>query len=303
MNQKNVGLPKAIALTSLAVLMSLLPFSFFLSTPFLRVLRKSAGAIFYWCIGVLIALGFFVLQADTIFIWVGAFWITQGLYLEMERKGFRWELAGLVSVGLGTALMLGGGYWALAKNDLLETEKQKALIAEFLSQLQSNQFKVALDPQVLIQLAPSLFAGILILVLGFGLIFEKRAFRWFSIPKVTYAGQANLYEFRVPDFMIWIALSSILLALVPMGPAWLGVLAKNLMNIAGAIYFFQGLAVLEVFMIFIRAGLLTRVFTYFFIVGQILPALSVVGIADFWMDFRRRMRKVMMQNKLKTNEE
>ena len=75
----------------------------------------------YWAFGVLIALGFYLLKADTVFILIASLWIVQGLYLELERKGFRWEMAGFLSVGLGTVFSLASSYWVLAKHDLLET--------------------------------------------------------------------------------------------------------------------------------------------------------------------------------------
>ena len=63
------------------------------------------------------------------------------------------------------------------------------------------------------------------------------------------------------------------------------------MNISLVLYFFQGLAVLEVLLNALKAGMFTRVVVYFFLVGQLFFVLSAVGLIDYWADFRRRLSK------------
>jgi hypothetical protein len=43
-----------------------------------------------------------------------------------------------------------------------------------------------------------------------------------------------------------------------------------------------------------RAGLFTRILTYLIMVGQLMLILSVIGLIDYWVDFRRRIRKLML---------
>ena len=69
----------------------------------------------------------------------------------------------------------------------------------------------------------------------------------------------------------------------------ISVVALNVFNVVMGIYFFQGLAVLEVGFLTFRIGNFTRFLVYFIIVGQLFFLLSAVGIIDYWADFRKRM--------------
>ncbi|ASD65333.1 hypothetical protein [Bdellovibrio bacteriovorus] len=87
-------------------------------------------------------------------------------------------------------------------------------------------------------------------------------------------------------------MTAFLLTMVSFGGKAIAILAVNILNVAIVLYFFQGLAVLEVFLNSMRAGLFIRVLTYIILVGQLLPILAVVGLIDYWVDFRARLRKM-----------
>jgi hypothetical protein len=70
------------------------------------------------------------------------------------------------------------------------------------------------------------------------------------------------------------------------------ILGSNVFNVALILYFFQGLAVTEVFLLAMRAGLFFRLFTYFILIGQLFFVVSAIGVIDFWVDFRRRFKPV-----------
>ena len=70
-----------------------------------------------------------------------------------------------------------------------------------------------------------------------------------------------------------------------------GVVSMNFFNLMMGLYFFQGLAVLEVLFLVFKSGSLMRFFVYFFIVGKLFFLLSAVGVIDYRVDFRRRLKQ------------
>jgi hypothetical protein len=142
------------------------------------------------------------------------------------------------------------------------------------------------------QQVPSAIAIVLILALGVGLIFERRVFSWLNLPREKIASQLKLLEYRVPDFFIWVAMIAFLLTMVSFGGKAIAILAVNIVNVALVLYFFQGLAVLEVLLNSMRAGTFTRVLVYIILVGQLVLILSIVGLIDYWLDFRGRIRRM-----------
>ncbi|MBO9668271.1 MAG: DUF2232 domain-containing protein, partial [Bdellovibrio sp.] len=83
-----------------------------------------------------------------------------------------------------------------------------------------------------------------------------------------------------------------LLTMVSFGGKAIAILAVNIVNVALVLYFFQGLAVLEVLLNSMRAGTFTRVLVYIILVGQLVLILSIVGLIDYWLDFRGRIRRM-----------
>jgi hypothetical protein len=153
------------------------------------------------------------------------------------------------------------------------------------------------DAGLLVQLIPSAVVIILVVALGVGLMFERRVFSWLNLPRERVASQLKLLEFRVPDFMIWIAMSAFLLTMENFNVKALEILGMNIVNVVTVLYFFQGLAILEVSLRSFKAGALLRAAIYLILVGQLFPLVSAVGLIDYWVDFRKRLRKMRLAPK------
>jgi hypothetical protein len=214
--------------------------------------------------------------------------------------GLRWWVGGFLGILIGVVLAAGGTYGILADLGLLSEESQRQLMAEFMANLQTGQLQLKIEPGELLQVVPGLFVVLLVLSLGFGVMFEKRVFRWFALPRERYVSQINLLEFRLPDALVWISLTALLIAFVDFGIKPLSIVGHNIVYVVTVLYFFQGLAVLEVFLQVMRAGFFVRFLTYFLIVGNIFFVVSMFGFVDFWLDFRRRLR--VAEARAKKNE-
>ncbi|KYG60800.1 DUF2232 domain-containing protein [Bdellovibrio bacteriovorus] len=281
---------KFITISSLSILLSML--TVVMGAPLLRVLRKAYGPLAFWILGLVATGAAWLLNAQPLALFLGSVWMTLGAYMELEQKGVGWWISGLASVAIGSAAAGLGLFGALQKNGINTYAEVQKLMEQFSAQVQKMNPAVKLDPAILVQQVPSAIVILLIITLGVGLIFERRVFSWLNLPREKIASQLKLLEYRVPDFMIWVAMTAFLLTMVSFGGKATSILAVNIVNVVIVLYFFQGLAVLEVFLNSMKAGVFMRVLTYIILVGQLLLVLSVVGLIDYWVDFRARLNKV-----------
>lgn len=288
--KKTATAQKFITISSLSILLSMM--TVVLGAPLLRVLRKAYGPLAFWILGLLVTGAAWLLNAQPLALFLGSVWMTLGAYMEMEQRGLGWWISGLLSVAAGSLATGLGLFGAFKKNGINTYAEVQGLAEKFAQQVQTMNPTVKLDPAILVQQVPSAVVIVLIVTLGVGLIFERRVFSWLNLPREKIASQLKLLEYRVPDYVIWVAMTAFLLTMVSFGGKATAILAVNIVNVCIVLYFFQGLAVLEVFLNSIRAGVFTRVLTYIILVGQMLLILSVVGLIDYWVDFRGRIRRM-----------
>ncbi len=281
---------KFITISSISIVLSIL--TLVLGAPWMRVLRKSYGPVAYWLLGIGVTIFFWFIKAEPLAVFVGSVWVTLGVYDEFEQRGFGWWISGILSVLSGAILAGLGALQVFRLNGIQKVADLQKIVDEFARSIESANPNIKMDTSLLVQQLPSAVIILLILALGLGLIFEKRVFSWLKMPHEKIASRLNLLEFRVPDFIIWIVMSAFLLTMVSFGVKAIAILALNIVNVAVVLYFFQGVAVLEVFLSSIRAGTLTRILTYTILIGQLFLLLSLVGLIDYWVDFRRRIKNL-----------
>lgn len=276
-------------LSSLSAIITVL--TLFFGGAFLRALQKTYGSLAYWATGTLLCLAFWQLQSVAMIVLIAGLWISLGLHLELEKRGVVWWVNGMASLFAGFAVIWLGGISLLKGLDIATDQSRKDLLKDLLSQVQMASPGIKLDAEVLFNFLPSAVAIILIFHLGLGLIFEKRVFHWFQLPRERYVSQVNMLEIKWPDFFLWVALTSLLLTAVNFGNQTLLHTGQNLVAVFSVLYFFQGLAITEFLLRTVKAGFFLRFMTYFIFVGHLFFVLSIVGFIDFWLDLRQRMRK------------
>jgi len=263
----------------------------FFGGAFLRTLQKTYGSIAYWALGALLCLAFWGLQSIAMIVLIAGLWLSLGLHLELEKRGTLWWINGLVSMLAGTSTIWAGGMYLLSKLDITTEQSRMDLLKDLLQQIQATSPGLKIDAEGLFHFLPSVVSVIVILHLGLGLVFEKRVFHWFQLPRERYVSQVNMMEIKWPDFFVWASLTSLLLTVVNFGNPMLLHFGQNLVVIFSVLYFFQGLAITEFFLKSLKAGFFMRFMTYFVFVGHLFFVLSFVGFVDFWLDFRQRFRK------------
>ncbi|MFN8790205.1 MAG: DUF2232 domain-containing protein [Bdellovibrionales bacterium] len=258
--------------------------SLFWGAPFIRVLRARYGALIFWLTGIVFSL------AMANFWFVGAsVWITIGLFSELEARGVRWFLNGFLSLLAGTGVLAAGILQKLEQLNLDTTAKLAEAVKAFINERTLLTIPAEFDFEGLVYQLPSLAIIAVVLTLAHGLIFEKSVYRWFRVPRERYAAKVRLLEFQLPDAFVWTAMVAFLGSTLEWKYQWIG---TNILNVCVALFFFQGLAVLESFFKALRVGIFVRALGYFLFVFQLFIVLAFVGFIDFWIGFRNRFRKI-----------
>ncbi len=141
---------------------------------------------------------------------------------------------------------------------------------------------------------PSLVFVFALVAVVVNLLFSRRFIR---MPHLFSGHSWDVAAFRISDYYVWavIGAAAVFFAgryLVKIAP--LEYAGINVLIAMGAVYFFQGLAVVSYFLRRVRFPLL-KIAAYIFIilffqsVGVVIMGL---GLADVWVDFRRRSQRV-----------
>ena len=269
----------------------LMMLGFFFGTPLIRVLRKTYGARVFWISGLVLTL-LFMFAFPPLFILVVPIWMTLGIYMELESRGARWTTSAAVAILSGVAVIFATTAFGILASDVHSLAEAKTLLLTQFSEGMKNQPpEIQAEMLSWFQIVPALIVVTLVISLASGLMFEKRAYAWLKAPREKVASQLKLLEFRLPDFIIWPMMLGFLLVAKNFGSEALGIFGKNLAIIGCALFFFQGLSVVEATLRSFRAGVMVKVAVYLILVTQALP-LVVIGVIDYWVDFRKRLRNL-----------
>jgi hypothetical protein len=262
----------------------------FVGAPFLRLLREAYGAAGYLIAGALVlafflALGLYPLAGLTLVMWLAVF---------IQRElSVRWRTSLLVQVlvvsgVLGTASFLGLFFAVKASGSTLHQWMDE--IVKGVMPLNSSTKSENIS--ALVTAVSTQLWSILCILIGISLVVsELLAPKLCKLMQVFYPKSYNkdrLLAFSVPDYFIFIILTTFFLSFFKGVPAQVATVSVNAFNIVAVIYFFQGLAISECFLIWFRMGYFFRVLFYVFIVGNFFPILTLLGVLDYWIDFRKR---------------
>ncbi len=225
---------------------------------------------------------------------IGSVWLTVGLFEEFELRGKAGFMAGLTAVVAGTIFMIEvPAIWSANLGIDLKEELKKALQLQFDGNATLKNWMEAsqMDANMILAMTPGFVAVLLLMTLAFGLILDRKLATAFGLKFNQVATQIRLIEFKVPEFTIWFLMIVFVMSFLRTPYPWVTIVGSNLLIVLVGVYFFQGLAILETLFLALRAGFLIRMAVYFLIVGQLFFLLSFLGIIDYWLDFRAKIRK------------
>lgn len=259
-----------------------------MSAPFIRVLAATKSKIF-WLVGVVFVSSLFFAKMNLVAIYVGAIWMTLGLYSELEKKGITWKKSGALSVLAG--VLFGAISFLSITKWSIDHELVKQVIDPLMVSLKQVLPEENFESKAVMMFMPGLLASALVSALAVSLVFEAQIFKAFQIKRERLASGLKWLEFRLPDLFIWLSLFSFLFSVVETPFKILQVIAINFAVVSTVSFFFQGISVFEFATRIFRFGRVTKLLLYLLIITWTLPVITVLGFADYWVDFRRHMRK------------
>lgn len=286
--QQNNSFNKTMSLAAVTAAV-LLMFSF-LGAPFVRVLAATVRSLVFWCVGVFIVATLFVFNLSIASVYVGAVWMTLGFYSELEKRGTSWKKTGLLAL-LAGLLFTVISVFAITKSSVAGAD----LVKNFMLPLQEAMKQVMTAEEFLkfdiTQYQLGIFSALLVSAIAFSFIFESRIFSLFNLRREKISSSMRWIEFRVPDLFIWFALFGFLFSLVDFKIPHLKIAAINFSIFSTVVFFFQGISVVEFMTRIYRIGLFSKIAVYILILGWLGPAVSAVGLLDYWVNFRKMVRK------------
>lgn len=269
----------------------------FVGAPMLRVLKRSGGGLWFWSSALLsVAISFLIAPVWKMSLLLSfaslSIWFTIAIYdwIETRGKATVWTALGAVLVGSLVGIGITWFYAVVTGRPYVTAISEDLLTSLGLSLPNAAQ----IDPSLLIQLLPGGLVLMNLAALAFALILDRRMAQFLSLRFEKVASQIKLLEFRAPDALIWVAMGSFLFSFLKMENQIVTIVAINVVGVMTAIYFFQGLAVFESILRILRLGPFVKLFAYFVLFfGQLFVMLSVLGIFDYWADFRKRFKKLM----------
>jgi len=145
---------------------------------------------------------------------------------------------------------------------------------------------------------PGALISALICSLAVGFVFESKIFQLFQFKREKIISGLKWLEFKLPDQFIWLALIGFLLSLLKIEIFMPVIIAETIKTIAINIsivsvvaFFLQGIAVFEYLTRFYRVGVFNKGLIYVLIIVWLAPAIGLIGLIDYWADFRKMVRK------------
>lgn len=232
-----------------------------------------------------------------------SFSLLVGLFNEFdENKERSFWVSGLWALLITLFTVFSGlKIWALQKGVTVFKLFEEP-IETFVTQFQSMNPKTPIQAEELLSQLPSGLVLLFVVALTFALLLEKKILTVFQISEKIKSRANAFLDFRLPDAFIWLFLFSLLAAFLKVEAPLLKQVGVNVLNVLAFAYFLQGMAVISQFFNYQNFSPFWRVFSYFFLVLQLFVFVCGIGVVDFWVDFRSKMKLDKNGNKIKNNE-
>lgn len=259
-----------------------------LGAPPLRILRLVVGRSLYWVSVIGMGLVLFGIGWKALAIFFVLIAMLVGVYSELLENA--WTPLSSSAVSLAMTSLAGGAaflLWTVRQGQGWFARLTETVQSSFgQSPLLNGGIKLSVE-DLLLQ-APSGFLLLLIVASALLLVMEPRLREWAgqkSNSSITY-----LKDFRLPDVFVWLTIAALLGSFAKTDVRWAQVVGMNLLNICVLLYFFQGLAVIVRFFDVMKVSPFWRTVWLVLMVLQLFLVVSIIGLIDYWMDFRHRLK-------------
>lgn len=267
--------------------------TYVLSAPALKVLRRRLGRGWYWAFVTVLSGTLVVAHATPLGILFFSMGTLIGVFEEFEDMEFSLVASSFFTLLINTLLGAGAfAFWVSVTGPkwmqilVAAADESLSVFGTLPPLLQTNAHDV-------VTLAPSSVIMTWMVSIYIAVLLEGRLSTgdWAVVPKAPSL-RPQLVRLRMPDAVVWIFIAAIVGRFVNLAgmPAALSVISANVIRICGLLFFFQGVAVVYRFVERLRLSAFWQGLFLFVAVVQVL-FVSLIGLLDYWMDFRTRMTK------------
>lgn len=271
--------------------------TFVLGAAPLKLLRAKLGRAGYWGLCTGLAAGLYLLNAKALGVAFFSLTVLMGIFSEMEEVDFGFTISAFFTLLINTLLGAGafimwvtvaGPKWTQTIMSLLESVLKP--VADLNPKFQINYYDLMLQ-------LPSLVLILWMLAIYLAVWLEPRLNNGEPATAHSGATRTQLFELRMPDAIVWLFIAALAGSFSGFSPKWLEAVSVNAMNVCLMLFFFQGIAVIAKFFETMRVGWFWQFLFTVLIIVHLFLVVSLLGLTDYWLDFRTRLAKRSAQFK------
>jgi hypothetical protein len=271
---------RSLILALWAVLLTVLTYVF--GAPVLKTARRYVGRPVYWGLFLVISAGFFAMKLHAVGLALLSLVVLIGVFEEFVEMGLTFRLAMFFTLLVNALLSTGafalwvyysGPKWSAILRTGIEALLKPVFEMNAHFQLDLNELLLQLPSIVLISWMVSLYLSVLLEKLEVSTL------------------RPQLGTFKAPDVFVWLMIGSLLGTFGNFEAHTLQVISINVLNVCVLLFFFQGIAVVARLLDKLRMGAFWQWAFMVLIVVQLFLLVSVLGLMDYWFDFRGRLER------------
>jgi ABC-type uncharacterized transport system fused permease/ATPase subunit len=266
--------------------------TYVLGAPLLKVMRLRAGRAGYWVIGTGIAGAFWFGDARAMALAFFSLVVLMGVFDELEESGLSFMVSGFFTLLINSMLSAGAFAVWMAQAGPKWSQQILSFLDGLLKPLADINPHLQVSSSDLMLQLPSV-----IVLLWIGAIYLSVLLERFllggehQLPPGRVSMRAQLGEFRLPDPVVWLFIAALLGSFGGFKLPLVETVSVNVMNISLMLFFLQGLAVVTKFFETARISFFWQALMMFLILMYLFLFVAVLGLMDFWLDFRLRISK------------
>lgn len=259
----------------------------------LKVLRGKMGRLGYWSLTTAISLALFAVSAKPLAIAFFSLVVLMGVFSELEELHLSFSVSAFFTLLMNALIGAGavalwvsriGPKWVSLVQSAMETLLEP--IGKINPNFQPNV------PELMLQV-PSV-----ILIMWMGAIYVAVLLEGRLSARDPEKGESyqptmrsQLATLKMPDPVVWLFILSLLGSFGGFEIRGLQSVSANVLNVTFVMFFFQGIAVVAKFFERMKMGSFWQFVFMVLIVVHLFLFVSLVGLMDYWVDFRGRLDK------------
>ncbi|MBX3020508.1 MAG: DUF2232 domain-containing protein [Bdellovibrionales bacterium] len=258
--------------------------------PPFKILRAKLGRVGFWALGTILAIAATAYQ-PMFGVMMTSLIVLIGVFGEMEEDGFGFAVSAgftllicslLSSAAFAIWVSKAGAKWSSLIVTGIETAFKPVL--ELNPGVEINYYDLMLQ-------LPSVILAFWMGAIYLAVVLEPRLNGGEPASPRSAATRTQLFEYRLPDPVVWLFTAALLGSFGGFGPVWLEAIARNVLTVTVMLFFFQGISVAIRFFETMRAHWFWQTLIMVVLVVQLWPLVILLGLLDFWLDFRTRLSK------------